>query len=95
MSKNLKLNFLNINDVVQAIDILINYNIQSGEYLVKSKNFTKVENLIKKYNKNSKKLIKYCFLNKKIISFDYKIKKLPFWKQNYFIEKEFKQFMKK
>ena len=56
MSKNLKLNFLNVNDVVQAIDILINYNIQSGEYLVKSKNFTKVENLIKWTNLQSSEI---------------------------------------
>ncbi len=94
-SKKLKLNFLNINDIMEAISILINHRIQTGEYLIKAKNYTNIESLIRGFNKSSKKIIKYSFLNKKISSFDYKIKKLPFWKQHFSIENEFKEFMKK
>ena len=88
-SKKLALNLLNVNDVNQAIDLIINKQIKSGDYIIKSKNFTNMVNLIKQINKSIKKKIRLKILNNKIENIiKKKIKILPYWKQKFVIEKD-------
>jgi dTDP-D-glucose 4,6-dehydratase len=92
-SKKLKLNFLHVEDVISALNILITKSIHSGEYLIKSKKHSYVYKLLDLLNKTNKKKINYKILNKKITTYDYKIKKLPKWNQKYFIENDFKKLI--
>ena len=93
-SRKLALNLLNVRDVNQAINLIINKNIISGDYIVKSKNFTNIVNLIKKANKSIKKKIKLKILNNKIEKkIKKKIKILPHWKQKFTIEKDLIKYL--
>lgn len=92
-SKKLKLNFLHVEDVISALNILITENIRSGEYLIKSKKHSYVYKLLDLFNKTNKKKINYKISNKKTTKYDYKIKKPPKWKQKYFIENDFQKLI--
>ena len=55
LSKNLYLNLLNVEDIIEAVKILINKNYKSDEYILKnSKNFS-LKEIVDRINKSSKK----------------------------------------
>ena len=81
ISKNLYLNLINVEDVVDAINIVIKKNIKSGKYILKNAYFISVFNLIEYINKNTKKKIKIKWLSKIKIKDKYSnYKKLKSWK---------------
>jgi hypothetical protein len=67
-SSNLCINLLNINDIVNAIQIIIDKNIKPKKYILKNKTTYKISDLINKFNKKNKKKIKVKWLSNKIIS---------------------------
>tara|TARA_B100000900_G_scaffold148328_1_gene125834 strand:- start:2794 stop:3639 length:846 start_codon:yes stop_codon:yes gene_type:complete len=84
-SENLTMNFLNIKDVISAIEIVKNgNNLKKKDYVVcNTKNF-KIKKIIEKYNFLNKKKIKYKFLGKKKIGPKLpNISKLPNWQINH------------
>lgn len=86
---NLKLNFLHIDDILEAINIILTKKIEPNSYQIKSRNFSDIRNLILEFNKKRSKKIKIKQFRNKYPIINYKIKKLPFWKQKNFIEKDF------
>ena len=92
-SKNLSLNFLHVDDICRAIDLLISKKINDGNYQIQSKNFTNIVKLIKKYNKDNKNKINYKIHDENFVKINYKIKKLPYWKQTLFIEDYFEKII--
>ena len=80
-SKNLELNIIHANDIINAIYTIIKHNVKSGSYCLKSHKNVKIKSLIKSINKNSQKKIKIKFLQNRPIkpqkSF---LKILPKWK---------------
>ena len=81
LSKSLFLNLLNVEDIVDAVRILINKNIKSGQYVLKNTSYFKMNDLITLFNKKNKKKIIVKWLSNKIIKekiFPYK--KLKSWK---------------
>jgi len=96
ISNKVELNLLNVKDVTNAVEILLNKNIPSGNFLIKSKKFTNIMKLIKKINKKIDKKIKFKLLNKKTKKkINIKMKKLPFWKQTSAIEKDLLNYINK
>ena len=93
-SKKLALNLLNVEDVNQAINLIIDKKIQSGDYIIKSNKFTNIVDLINKINLKIRKKVRLEVLNKKI---DKEIKKriklLPYWKQKFTIEKDLIKYL--
>ncbi len=81
LSKKLELNIIHIDDIIEAINLLLKKNYKSGDYcLINSKNIN-IHKLISNINSKSKKKIKVKFLNKSVKKITKtKIKKLPFWK---------------
>mgnify|MGYP006087502501 CR=1 FL=1 len=89
-SKKLSLNILHVDDVTNAIYLIIEKNITGSDYMIYSKNFSNIGSMIERFNKNSIKKIKYIITNKKLPNrIKFKVKKLPLWKQKRFIEKDF------
>ena len=88
------MNFLNFDDIIKGVNILIEKKINPGEYLLKSKNEIKIIDLIKRFNFSNKKKIKFRIKSNKLIypekSYN---KKLPFWRQKYHIEKDFNKLI--
>ena len=81
LSKDLELNIIHINDIINAIEILLNKTVKSGSYCLKQNKNIKIKNIIEYINKSIKKKIKVKYYNKsvnKIIKS--KIKTLPGWK---------------
>ena len=67
LSKNLYLNLLNVEDIIEAVKILINKNYKSDEYILKnSKNFS-LKEIVARINKSSKKKIKVKWISNKTI----------------------------
>jgi CDP-3, 6-dideoxy-D-glycero-L-glycero-4-hexulose-4-reductase len=93
LSKKISLNFLHVDDVCHAVDVIISKNIKSGEYQIKAKEFLNLKKLIDKFNKNNVKKIKYIIKNKIVFNINYNLKKLPYWKQNINIEKKFDRLL--
>ena len=91
--QNLSLNFLHVDDICRAIDILISKKINDGNYQIQSKNFTNIVKLIKKYNNDNKNKINYKIHDDNFFKINYKIKKLPHWKQTLFIEDYFEKII--
>jgi CDP-3, 6-dideoxy-D-glycero-L-glycero-4-hexulose-4-reductase len=92
-SRNLNLNFLHVDDVCRAVNLIINKNIKSGEYQVKAKKFSNPKQLIDKFNKMNFKKIKYITKDNNIFNIDYNLKKLPYWKQTTNIENNFNHLL--
>ena len=93
-SKKLALNLLNVEDVNQAINLIINKKIKSGDYIIKSSKFTNMVDLINKINLKIKKKIRFRVLNKEIEKeIKKKIKLLPYWKQKFTIEKDLIRYL--
>jgi len=80
VSKNLFINLLNINDIINAINIILKKNIKAGKYLIKNNSGYKMIDLISTFNKNTKKKLKVKWLSDKIIKEKiYPYKKLKGW----------------
>ncbi len=96
-SENLRMNLLNIKDVVSAIKLVENKNsLKQKNYIVcNTKNF-KIKNIINKYNFFNKKKIKYKFLStKNIMPKLPNVSRLPGWKINYSNVSDIINFLKK
>jgi dTDP-D-glucose 4,6-dehydratase len=92
-SRGLNLNFLHVDDVCRAVNIIINKNIKSGEYQIQAKKFSNPKKLIDKFNKINFKKIKYRTKDNNIFNIDYNLKKLPYWKQTTNIENNFNHLL--
>tara|TARA_B100001778_G_C18340676_1_gene517365 strand:- start:222 stop:740 length:519 start_codon:yes stop_codon:yes gene_type:complete len=80
-SKNLELNIIHVNDIINALIILLNNNIKPGSYCLKNNKNIKISKLIENFNKNLKRKIKVKYLGKSVKKIPKsKIKKLPKWK---------------
>tara|TARA_B100001063_G_C16749506_1_gene549432 strand:+ start:659 stop:1516 length:858 start_codon:yes stop_codon:yes gene_type:complete len=81
-SKNLKMNFLHIKDVVNAISsVEVKNKLKSGNYLICNKKNFRINKIIKNYNLLNKKKIKYKFENERKINTQIpSIPFLPNWK---------------
>ena len=81
VSKNLKVNVLNVKDIIKAVKIILNKNIKSGDYVLKNDKNVFIRDIIKHLNKKSKKKVKIKYLSSKIISEKiYNYKTLPLWR---------------
>ena len=81
VSKKLFLNLINVEDVVNAIKIILDYKINPGKYILKNPEYLSIFKLIKYINKNSKNKLKVKWLSNNLIKekfFQYK--KLKSWK---------------
>jgi CDP-3, 6-dideoxy-D-glycero-L-glycero-4-hexulose-4-reductase len=92
-SKTLNLNFLHVDDVCRAVNIIINKNIKSGDYQIQAKRFSNPKKLIDKFNKMNFKKIKYTTKDNNIFNINYNLKKLPYWKQTTNIENNFNHLL--
>ena len=80
ISKNLKMNFVHIESLIQVIHMIIFTKIKEGEYCIKNNKFIKISQLINSLNKKLKKRIKIKYLSsKKIGNFSKKLKIFPNW----------------
>ena len=80
VSKNLAMNFVHIESLMLAVKMVINNQIQEGEYCIKNKKFTKIKELIDSLNKKLKKKIKTKYLSSKKFSYyNNKLKNFPYW----------------
>ena len=80
VSRNLTMNFVHIESLMLAIEVIINNKVQEGEYCIKNKKFTKIKKIIDLLNKKLKKKIKVKYLSsKKIPVFNTKLKIFPNW----------------
>jgi CDP-3, 6-dideoxy-D-glycero-L-glycero-4-hexulose-4-reductase len=92
-SRNLNLNFLHVDDVCRAVNIIINKNIKTGEYQIQAKKFSNPKKLIDEFNKKNFKKIKYITKDNDIFNINYNLKKLPYWKQTINIENNFNHLL--
>ena len=80
ISKRLYLNLINVEDIVNAVKIILKKNIKSGKYILKNSNYFNIYELIKCINKNNNNKIKIKWLSNTLIKdkiFNYK--KLKSW----------------
>ncbi len=90
LTKNLKLNILHVNDVINGIKFLIDKHYKSDDFYIKSNKKLDLNNVIRKFNSNTKRKVKIKFANKKISSMvNIKIKKIPKWTQKFNVIKYF------
>lgn len=80
VSKNLYLNLLNVNDIVEAVNIILKKKIKPDKYVLKNTKYFNIFNLIQLFNKKNDKKIKVKWLSKKILKNKiFKYKKLKNW----------------
>ena len=80
VSKNLFLNLLNVEDIINAVKIILNDKSKPGSYLLKNTKNYSISEIINKINKDLSKKIKVVWLSKKIIKEKiYKQPKLKNW----------------
>ena len=80
VSKNLAMNFVHIESLMSAVKMIIENQIQEGEYCIKNKKFTKIKEIIDSLNKKIKKKIKTKYLSSKKFSYyNNKLKNFPYW----------------
>ena len=80
--KNLKLNILHVNDIVNGIKILTISIKKSGDYFIKSRNQFDLFKVIKIFNSKTARKVKLLWLNKKTTTINnIRIKTIPGWKQ--------------
>ena len=88
-SNKLELNIIHVNDLINAIYIILKNNVKSGSYCLCQKNNIKISNLIFKINKILKRKLKIKYLNYKIEKIKKsKLKVLMRWKSDKEIEKK-------
>lgn len=92
-STKLSLNFLHVDDIVDAVEIILTKKIISGNYQIKAKKFTKIKDLIEKFNKKNFKKINCKFNREKLFQINYNLRKLPYWKQKTSIEIKFNEII--
>lgn len=81
LSKNLYLNLLNVEDIVDAVIILIKKNYNSNEYILKNPKNYSMKEIVDKINNTSEKKIKIQWIsNKKIKEKLLNSNKLKNWK---------------
>jgi len=81
ISKNLSLNIIHTDDIINSIMILINNNIKSGTYCIKNKNNIRIHELICALNKGLNKKIRVKYGNKYTTSkYQNILNILPKWK---------------
>ena len=87
ISKNLIMNFVHIESLMLAIEMIISNKIQEGEYCIKNKKFTKIKKIIDSLNNKLKKKIKVKYLtSEKFSNNNKKLKNLPYWSDKKNIE---------
>lgn len=64
-SRNLKINFSNIDEIIYIIDKVLNNKINPGTYIIKNKKDLQISKLIKKINSKLKTKIKIKYLSDK------------------------------
>jgi len=80
ISKNLYLNLLNVEDIVDAINMIVKKDIKPGQYLLKNTKDYKIEDIIEAFNKFFKRKIIVHWVSNKIIKQKiYPYKKLNNW----------------
>jgi dTDP-D-glucose 4,6-dehydratase len=88
VSKKLKMNFVHIESLLIAINMIISNKVKEGEYCIKNNKFTNIRELINKLNKKLKKKIRTNYLSSKTFSNSSKqLKKFPYWDDNKNLEK--------
>ena len=81
VSKNFKINVLNVIDIVSSVNILLKENIRPGNYSVLNSKDINILNFIKLFNKQNEKKIIYKYNSLKLIKERiFKYKKIPGWK---------------
>ena len=81
LSKQLALNIIHTDDIINSIMVLLNNNIKSGTYCIRNQKNIKISNLISILNKGLNKKIKVKYGNKLTISNNLNnLKILPKWK---------------
>jgi len=95
-SKKLELNIIHLNDILNAIYLIINNDIKSGTYCLKNKKNVKIRDLIKSINIKSKIKLKTKFLRNDLIKPQKNLlKTLPKWKADITIKNKIeKMFLK-
>tara|TARA_A100001015_G_C14959331_1_gene700161 strand:- start:88 stop:939 length:852 start_codon:yes stop_codon:yes gene_type:complete len=80
VSKNLYLNLLNVNDIVEAVNIILKKKVKPDKYVLKNTKYFNIFNLIQVFNKKNDKKIKVKWLSKRIIKNKiYNYKKIKNW----------------
>ena len=88
VSKKLEMNFVHIESLLIAINMIISNKVKEGEYCIKNNKFTNIRKLINKLNKKLKKKIKTNYSSSKTFSNSSKqLKKFPYWDDNKNLEK--------
>ena len=81
VSKNLELNIIHVDDIINAITILLNKKIRPGSYCLENNKNIKISKLIENFNKDLKRKIKVKYLKKSVTKIPKsKLRKLPQWK---------------
>jgi nucleoside-diphosphate-sugar epimerase len=65
LSSKIKMNFVNIDNIIKFVDKILFKNIKPGSYCLRNKKFINVNNTLNIINKKLKKKIKIKILNKK------------------------------
>ena len=80
-SKNLYINLLNVEAIIEGINLIKKKNIHPGKYLLKNNTNIRLFNLVKKFNDLNVKKLKVVWESQKIIKQKiYKYKRLNGWK---------------
>lgn len=88
VSKKLEMNFVHIESLLIAINMIISNKVKEGEYCIKNNKFTNIRELINKLNKKLKKKIKTNYLSSKTFSnSSNQLRKFPYWDDNKNLEK--------
>ena len=80
ISKKLYLNLINVEDIVNAVEVILKNKIQPGKYILKNSNYLNISKLIKYINKNNNNKIKVKWLSNFLIKDKiFKYKKFKYW----------------
>lgn len=80
ISKKLYLNLINVEDIVNAVQIILRNNIETGKYILKNSICFNIFELIKYINKNNNNKVKIKWLSNTLIKDKiFKYKKLKSW----------------
>jgi len=81
VSNKLYLNLLNVEDITNAVKLVIQKKMQSGTYVLKNTNYLSISKLIHIFNKQNKSKIKIKWLTKKkLLEKIYPYKSIKSWK---------------
>ena len=81
VSKNLVMNLLNVNDISNAINLIIKKKVTPGKYILKNNKNFKISEIVNKFNKKNVKKLKIKWMSNKTIKEKiYPYNKLKGWK---------------